>query len=123
MNIESRRRRRRRRRRKRRTTMMIRWKVSKRSMRRTGGYIVYIRSISLLNKEIYRGDVFGPDNFDSIEGVKDLPQLGYLLVENVDLAGDLRWLYACAQAGPRLYYSPSHYIWAASRRRECLRLK
>ena len=36
---------------------------------------------------------------DSIEGVKDLPQLVYSLVGNVDLAGDLQWFNACLQAG------------------------
>ena len=36
---------------------------------------------------------------DSIEGIKGLPQLVYPLVGNADLAGDLQWLYACAQAG------------------------
>jgi hypothetical protein len=64
-------------------------------MRRLSEYILYIQLILLLNKEIYHGDVFRPDNFDSIKGVKDLPQLRYLLVENVDLAGNLQRLYAC----------------------------
>jgi hypothetical protein len=35
----------------------------------------------------------------SIEGIKNLPQLVYLLVGNVDLAGDLQRLYAGAQVG------------------------
>jgi hypothetical protein len=35
----------------------------------------------------------------SIEGIKNLPQLVYLLVGNVDLAGDLQRLYAGAQEG------------------------
>ena len=34
----------------------------------------------------------------SSEGVEDLPQLVYPLVANTDLAGDLQWLYAGAQA-------------------------
>ena len=33
------------------------------------------------------------------EGVEDLAQLVYPLVANTDLAGDLQWLYAGAQAG------------------------
>jgi hypothetical protein len=36
---------------------------------------------------------------DSVEGVKSLPQLIYLLVGNTDLAGDLQRLYACPQIG------------------------
>jgi hypothetical protein len=35
----------------------------------------------------------------SIEGIKDLPQVVYLLVGNMNLAGDLQRLYAGAQAG------------------------
>jgi hypothetical protein len=35
----------------------------------------------------------------SIEGIKDLPQVVYPLVDNMDLAGDLHRLYAGAQAG------------------------
>jgi hypothetical protein len=35
--------------------------------------------VAKLDKKIYYGDAFGPDNFDSI--VKDLPQLLYLLWE------------------------------------------
>jgi len=63
-------------------------------------YSLYtINFIPKLGKEIYHGDALRPDNFGSIEGVKDLPQLVYLLVGNVYLAGDLQWFYACPQAG------------------------
>jgi hypothetical protein len=59
-------------------------------------YSLYIIDfVAKLDKEIYHGDAFESDNFDSIEDVKNLPQLIYLPVENVDLAGDLQQFYAC----------------------------
>ena len=62
------------------------------------GYIVYnymINFIPKLGKEIYYGNALGPNNFGSIEGVKNLPQLIYLLIRNVDFVGDLQRFYAC----------------------------
>jgi len=40
-----------------------------------GDSLYTIDFVAKLDKEIYHGDMFESDNFDSIEGVRNLPQL------------------------------------------------